>query len=146
MTRRIVHPSDFSSASAAAFKKAIEMAKADHADLMVVNVVNPIIPMTGEGYIPPKTYQDIVASTRAWSQKQLERLLAKAKQARVRARGFILEGIAHEQIIRFAKAKRADVVVMGTHGRSGFKKLVLGSVAGRVVSGATCPVMTVHGR
>ena len=43
-------------------------------------------------------------------------------------------------------AAGSDVIVMGTHGHSGFKKLLLGSVAGRVVSGARCPVMTVHGK
>jgi nucleotide-binding universal stress UspA family protein len=146
MSRRIVHPSDFSSASVAAFKKAIEMAKSDHADLMIVNVISPIVPIAGDGYLSPKMYEDLRASAIAWSQKQLHKLIAKAKQARIRAKGFILEGAAPDEIIRFARSKRADVVVMGTHGRSGFKKLLLGSVAGRVVAGATCPVMTVHGR
>lgn len=146
MSRRIVHPSDFSSASGAAFRKAIEMAKADRAELMIVNVIAPIVPIAGDGYLSPKMYEDLRASAVAWSQKQLQKLVAKAKQGRVRAKAFILEGPAPEQIIRFAKSKRADMVVMGTHGRSGFQKLLLGSVAGRVVSGARCPVMTVHGR
>jgi len=146
MSRRIVHPSDFSSASGAAFKKALEMAKADRADLMLVNVISPIVPIAGDGYLSPKMYEDLRASAMAWSQKELRKLIAKAKRARVRAKGFTLEGSAHEEIIRFARSKRADVVVMGTHGHSGFKKLLLGSVAGRVVSGARCPVMTVHGR
>lgn len=146
MSRRIVHPSDFSSASGAAFRKAIEMAKADRAELMIVNVIAPIVPIAGDGYLSPKMYEDLRASAVAWSQKQLQKLVAKAKQGHVRAKAFILEGPAPEQIIRFAKSKRADMVVMGTHGRSGFQKLLLGSVAGRVVSGARCPVMTVHGR
>jgi nucleotide-binding universal stress UspA family protein len=49
MIRRVLHPSDFSKASSAAFKKAVEMAKADRAELMVVHVVNPIVPVVGEG-------------------------------------------------------------------------------------------------
>lgn len=145
MSRRIIHPSDFSSASRAAFKKAIAIAKADHADLMIVNVISPIVPIPGDGYLSPKMYEDLRASAIAWSQKQLHKLVARAKQARIRAKGFILEGVVPDEIIRFARSKRADVVVMGTHGRSGFKKLLLGSVAGRVVAGARCPVMTVHG-
>jgi nucleotide-binding universal stress UspA family protein len=64
----------------------------------------------------------------------------------VRASGTLLEGVAHEQIIRVARSKRAEVIVMGTHGRSGLAKLFLGSVAGRVVAAATCPVLTVRGR
>jgi nucleotide-binding universal stress UspA family protein len=146
MTRRILHPSDFSSASNAAFKKAIEMAKASRAELLIVHVINPIIPVAGEGYVSPKMYEDLAASTRAWARKQLDRLLVKAKKSGVRGKGVLAEGAAHEQIARIAKTKRADLVVMGTHGRSGFARLFLGSVAGRVVTAAPCPVLTVKGR
>jgi nucleotide-binding universal stress UspA family protein len=146
MTRRIVHPSDFSTASGAAFKKAIEMAKADRAELMVVHVLSPVVPVAGEGYVSPKMYEDIVTSARAWGRKQLDKLVAKAKSAGVRANGFVLEGSAHEQIARFARSKHADLVVMGTHGRSGLAKLFLGSVAGRVVAAAPCAVLTVRGK
>jgi len=146
MTRRILHPTDFSAPSNAAFKKAIEMAKASRAELLIVHVINPIIPVAGEGYVSPKMYEDLAASTRAWARKQLDRLLVKAKKSGVRGKGVLAEGAAHEQIARIAKAKRADLVVMGTHGRSGFAKLFLGSVAGRVVAAAPCPVLTVKGR
>jgi nucleotide-binding universal stress UspA family protein len=146
MTRRILHPSDFSKASSAAFAKAIDMAKSSRAQLLVVHVISPMVPIPGDGYVSPKVYDDLVASTRASAQKQLAKLLGKAKTARVRATGFLLEGVTHEQILRFAKSRRADLVVMGTHGRSGLAKLFLGSVAGRVVAAASCPVMTVKGR
>jgi nucleotide-binding universal stress UspA family protein len=146
MMRRILHPSDFSTASNAALKKAIDLAKASRGQLLIVHVLSPIVPVAGEGYISPKVYDEIAASNRTWAQKQLAKLLAQAKKAGARASGALLEGIAHEQIIRFARSKRVDVVVMGTHGRSGLAKLFLGSVAGRVVSGATCPVLTVRGR
>jgi nucleotide-binding universal stress UspA family protein len=147
MSRRILHPSDFSSGSGAAFKKAVEMAKANRGELMLVHVVSPVVPVAGEGYISPKTYEDIAASSRAWAQKQLGRLLAKARTAGVRAKASVIEGgSAHEQIVRFARSKRADLIVMGTHGRSGLAKLFLGSVAGRVVAAAPCPVLTVRGK
>jgi nucleotide-binding universal stress UspA family protein len=146
MTRRILHPSDFSPASGAAFKKAVDMAKAGRAELLVAHVISPIVPLSGEGYISPKTFDDIAASSRAWAKKQLDRLVAKAKKSGVRAKGLLAEGSAHEQIVRLARTKRADMVVMGTHGRSGFAKLILGSVAGRVVATAPCPVLTVRGK
>ena len=73
-------------------------------------------------------------------------LLAHARKARVRARGFLLEGAPHEEIIRFARARRVDLVVMGTHGRTGLAKLFVGSVADRVVAAAPCPVLTVRGK
>ncbi len=58
----------------------------------------------------------------------------------------LLEGVAHEQIVRAARARRADLIVVGTHGRSGLARFFLGSVAGRVVATATCPVLTVRGK
>lgn len=146
MIRRILHPSDFSPASEAAFRKALEMAKSNRSELLVLHVISPIVPLSAEGYVSPKTYNDIAASSRAWAQKQLDQRLARAKKARVRAKGLIAEGSAAEQIVRVARAKRADLVVMGTHGRSGLKKLVLGSVADRVVGAASCPVLTVRGK
>ena len=139
MTRRIVHPSDFSRASGAAFKKAIEMTKASRAELMVVHVLNPVVPVAGDGYVSPKMYEDIATSARAWARKQLDKLAAKAKTSGVRANGSVLEGSAHDQIARFARSKHADLIVMGTHGRSGLAKLFLGSVAGRVVRGRAMP-------
>jgi len=146
MSRRIVHPSDFSSASGAAFKKAVELAKAGRGELMIVHVVGPVVPMAGEGYVSTKMYEEIAASNRAWAQKQIDKLLAKARAAGVRAKGYVLEGSAHDQITRFARARHADLVVMGTHGRSGLAKLFLGSVASRVVTAARCPVLTVRGK
>lgn len=146
MTRRIMHPTDFSPASSAAFVKAVEMAKANRAELTIVHVLSPVMPVPGDGYISPKVYDEIAASTRAWAQKELDRRLAKAKAAGVRAKGLLMGGIAHEQIVRAAKSKRADLLILGTHGRSGLAKLFIGSVAGRVVAAAPCPVLTVRGK
>jgi len=146
MSRRILHPSDFSRASGAAFKKAVEIAKSDRGELMLVHVVSPVVPMAGDGYVSPKMYEEIAASNRAWAQKELNKLVAKAKTSGVRAKAAVLEGAAYDQIVRFARSKRADLIVMGTHGRSGIAKLFLGSVAGRVVAAASCPVLTVRGK
>ena len=144
--RRIVHPSDFSRASGAAFAKAVDLAKTNRAELLVVHVLVPTVPMVGEGYVPPKLYEEIEASARAHAQKQLGALVAKAKKAGARAKSLLSEGVPHEQITRAARSKRADLVVIGTHGRTGLAKFFLGSVAGRVVSIAPCPVLTVRGK
>ncbi|MGH7306014.1 MAG: universal stress protein [Candidatus Rokuibacteriota bacterium] len=144
MTRRILHPSDFSPAADAALKKAIDLTKTGRGGLLVVHVINPIVPLAGEGYVSPKTYEDIAASTRAWAKKRLDQRLVKAKKSGARAKGLLVEGSAYEQIVRVAKSRHADLIVMGTHGRSGIAKLFLGSVAGRVVAAAPCPVMTVR--
>jgi nucleotide-binding universal stress UspA family protein len=141
--RRILHASDFSRASGAAFKKAVEMAKANRAELLLVH---PIVPLVGDGYVSPKIYKEMEASARAYAQKRLNALVAKAKQAGVRAKALLLEGVPHERIAQAARSKKADLVVIGTHGRTGFAKLFLGSVASRVVAIAPRPVLTVRGK
>jgi nucleotide-binding universal stress UspA family protein len=146
MTRRVLHPSDFTSFSRAAFRKAIEMTKANRAELLVIHVLRPVVPVPGDAYISPKMYDELASSARSFAQKQLDKLLAQTKKARVRARGFLLEGPPHEEIIRFARARRVDLIVMGTHGRAGLAKLFVGSVADRVVASASCPVLTVRGK
>ena len=144
--RRILHPTDFSSASTAAFKRAVTMAKKDHSELVLVHVLAPPMPLAGEGYIPPNVYEDLEASAQRYAEKRLATLKDKAKTAGVRASTVIREGVADEQIVRAARAKKADVIVLGTHGRTGLAKLFLGSVASRVVTAAPCPVLTVRGK
>ena len=144
--RRILHPSDFSLASRAAFRKAVEMAKASRAELLVVHVLPPL-PLIPDVYIAARTYNELQRAHRATGRKQLDRLLAKAKTAGVRVSGLLLDwGIPSQQIVRVAKAKRADLIVMGTHGRGALGKAFLGSVATRVVATAPCPVLTVRGK
>jgi nucleotide-binding universal stress UspA family protein len=145
--RRVLHASDFSPASRAAFTRAVDMAKDNRAELLLVHVLTPVMPiMAADGYIPPKTYEDIEASTRAAGQKQLAALTSKARKAGARVKALLTDGAPHEQIIRLARSKHADVVVLGTHGRTGLAKFFLGSVAGRVVSMSPVPVMTVRGK
>jgi nucleotide-binding universal stress UspA family protein len=146
MSRRVLHPTDFSKASSAAFARSLAEARANRGELVLVHVLAPVIPVAGEGYVSPSVYEQVSQSARAWARKQMDRLLAKARAARVRARGLVLEGVTHEQIVRAAKRQRAGIIVMGTHGRTGVARFFLGSVAARVAATAPCPVLTVRGR
>jgi len=144
--RRIVHASDFSRASGKAFTTAVEMARTNRAPLTVVHVMTPMVPVAGEGYVLPETYEQIERSARKAAEKQLDRLVAKAREAGVRVEGLLRTGVAHDQIVRVARARGAGLLVIGTHGRTGLARLFLGSVASRVLALATCPVLTVRGR
>jgi len=143
---RILHPSDFSRASGAAFTRALAMAKADRAKLLLVHVLAPPVLMAGDGYMSPRIYEDLEASARSYAQKRLTALRTKARKAGVKAATLLLDGVAHERIARAAQSKKADLIVIGTHGRTGLAKLFLGSVASRVLAAARCPVMTVRGK
>lgn len=142
---RILHPTDFSSASAPAFRRALTEARAARGELLLVHVLAPVAPIvSADAYLSPRTYQDLSASARRWARAQLDRRVAQARAARVRARGILLEGIAHERIVREARARHAGLIVMGTHGRTGLAGFFLGSVAARVAALAPCPVLTVR--
>jgi nucleotide-binding universal stress UspA family protein len=142
--RRIVHPSDFSPASRPAFRKAIQLAKSHRAQLFVVHVLS-MLPVIPDAYVAPTVWDDLERGQRITAQRQLARLVATAKAAGARASDVVLDiGATHEQIVRFARARRADLIVIGTHGRSGLTKALLGSVASRVLAAARCPVLTVR--
>ncbi len=146
MWRRILHPTDFSRASSAAFARAVALARADRAQLFLVHVLAPPMPIGGEGYVAPQVYEDLEASARQYGEKRLAALQTKARKSGARVTGMLLEGVADDQIIRAARRRKADLIVIGTHGRTGLARLFLGSVASRVVAGAKCPVLTVRGR
>jgi nucleotide-binding universal stress UspA family protein len=148
MNRRVLHPTDFSKASGAAFARAVAEAKQQRGELVIAHVLAPVIPTAGagEGYVSPSVYEQLSQSAQAWAQTRLDRLVSRAKAAGVRARGLVLEGAAHEQVVRAAKRQRARLIVMGTHGRTGVARFFLGSVAARVAATAPCPVLTVRGR
>ena len=128
--RRILHPSDFSSASRPAFRKAVELAKATRGSLLIAHVL-PVMPVMPDAYIAATTYDELLRGQRAAASKQLAGLVRRARAAGARAPG---QGQAHGRHRH------------GTHGRTGLKRAILGSVAGRVLSMATCPVLTVRAR
>ena len=142
--KRILHPSDFSKASRAAFKKAIELAKTTRATLDLLHVMGPIAPILGYGYVSPQTYDQLAASGIRCARQEMERLAKKARAAGVKTTSTIVEGVPVERIVR--AARHADLVIMGTHGRTGFSRFLLGSVASRVVATSPSPVLTVRGR
>ena len=144
--KRILHPTDFSRASGAAFLKAVALAKESRAELLLVHVMLPPMPLIGDGYVPPKTYAELDAAARRSAQRQLAKTVARAQKARARVKAVLLEGVPYSRIARAARSKRADLIVMGTHGRTGLSKFFLGSVAERVIARAPCPVLTVRGK
>jgi nucleotide-binding universal stress UspA family protein len=144
--RRILHPTDFSQASRPAFRQAVVLARRHGAQLLVAHVLQ-LLPVMPEAYMPPEVWDQIDRTQRAPARHQLARLVARAKASGARARGVLVDiGVTHERIVRLANARRVDMIVMGTHGRTGMAKAILGSVASRVLAAARCPVMTVRAK
>ena len=140
---RILHASDFSRASRPAFRLACDLARTLKAELIVFNAAQVVLPMAGEGYVSPAVVREIWTAGRREAERGVDRLVRQARARRVRARAAVGEGGAAGAIVRAARRYRAGLVVVGTRGRSGIRRLLLGSVAERVVRSAHCPVLTV---
>jgi nucleotide-binding universal stress UspA family protein len=145
---RILYATDFSKASRPALVKALALARQNHAPLVIAHALPPLVLTVGGdfGYVAPRTYEAIDQSARQHARKQLAAVARRAKSAGVRATALLLEGAPHEQIPRAVRRTRADLVVIGTHGRTGLAKVLLGSVAERVVRLSPRPVLTVRSR
>ena len=145
--RRILLATDFSPASRPAFRVAVDLARQGRGRLAIVHVLSSVAPLGVESYVSARMYEEMETSLRRWTQKRLDALVAQAKRARVNAHPMLLVGAAaHEAIARAAVRERADVIVIGTHGRSGLERVFVGSVAARVIGTAPCPVLTVRPR
>jgi nucleotide-binding universal stress UspA family protein len=150
MFRRILVPIDGSSTSNRGLEEAIGLAKDQKARICLLHVIDELIVPTGPDgmmYMPPSYLDEYIRSLRSGGKK----LLARA-EAKVRKRGIAVETVLRETlghpvadlIIKQAKRWRADVIVLGTHGRRGVSRLVMGSDAELVVRETPVPVLLVR--
>ena len=133
----ILHPTDFSSHSRYAFQLACSLAKDHGARLIVLHVVAPPpIGAYSNGFLPVAPDED---------RQRLEELLHhfQPKDEQVRVEHRLADGDPASEIMRTAQESNCDLIVMGTHGRTGLRRLLMGSVAEEVVRKARCPVLTI---
>ena len=136
--RIVLHPTDFSGPCAEAFRVACELAGDQSARLTVVHVVvpPPIAPIN----------QPMPTSLPEDPRGKLEELLrlAQASAPGLQADYRVENGDAAPRIVGAAQETRCDLIVMGTHGRTGLGRALMGSVAEQVLRTAPCPVVTVR--
>jgi len=140
---KILHPTDFSECAEEARGEAIRLARGLGAELIVLHVAVEA-PLYSEGLMRKGELQKVYEAQRRWSEQTLEALAAKVREAGVAARWTVSTGVPFKEIVKAAAAEQADLIVMGTHGRTGLDRLLLGSVADRVIRSAGCPVLTVR--
>ncbi|PWB58459.1 MAG: universal stress protein [Nitrosomonadales bacterium] len=147
MYKRILVAVDGSHTSNLALDEAIRIARESQGVLRLVHVFNPVVFNTeGEFY----AYPDLLDAMHRGAEIVLNTAVAHAKQAGVACEGKLLEIniIGHripEMIAEEAKTWLADIIVIGTHGRQGMHRLLIGSVAEGVVRTATVPVLLIRG-
>jgi nucleotide-binding universal stress UspA family protein len=142
--RPIVFATDFSPASKAALEKAIELARKEGAELIVAHVYEPPASLSHSGVADDLIEAELEETVRRDVEKKLEPIVEAVRAAGVKVRGEILAGHAPPQLADLAARSGAAMLVVGTHGRTGLKKLIVGSVASQVIATAPCPVLTVH--
>jgi nucleotide-binding universal stress UspA family protein len=147
--KNILCPIDFSKCSGAALDYAMELAKTLNAGLHLLHVYqDPLasVPFARPGTAgAPSAPIDEIEQARKKRTTEIQRLQKVCIDHGVATRVEEVEGVPATSIVAAAQAAKADLIVMGTHGRSGLAHIMVGSVAERVVRLAQCPVLTVRG-
>jgi nucleotide-binding universal stress UspA family protein len=140
---RILVATDFSPTSEGAWLAALRLAKPLGAEIIVLHVLVEA-PLFSEGPFTMKHARNVFEAARAWVEKTLGEWVATTTTAGVRARWTVSTGVPYKEIVAAAESERPDFIVMGTQGRGGLDRALLGSVAEKVIRLAPCPVLTVR--
>lgn len=135
--RKILFPTDFSPASDAALPHASALARGADATLIILHVEEPAL-----AYGSGELFYDMPEINTAGLEKLLNKIHPTHPEVPVLRR--IEVGDPASEIVRVANQENVDMIVMGTHGRTGLSRLLMGSVAELVVRRARCPVLTVR--
>ncbi len=140
--KKILLPTDLSSASISAFKYAKSLAEKYGATIYVLHVLENIPPVLAIHSLD-LTLERLEKNMEENAKKQLEKVVKENLKTKNKVQTFIRKGIVDDEIVKFAEEKKVDLIVMGTHGRTGIELTILGSIAEKVVRKAKCPVLTV---
>lgn len=140
--KKILCPTDFSEAAEKAFEYALFLATAHDAELALVHVADQLHGLT-HYEILAITPMQIAEKLAKRAQEKLDALVDRVKDS-ITATDTLREGKAWVEICKMAEEENADIIVMGSHGRTGLSHVLIGSVAETVVRHASCPVLVVR--
>lgn len=141
--KTILFPTDFSNGARAALDHAISLAKDYQAKLILLYVIQDI--SIAEWYIPSSlSVADLVEDMQKSAWQEMDKWIAEVSKQVKDAEKMVVRGVPFVEIIRTAKERNADLIVIGTHGRTGIDHMLFGSTAEKVVRKASCPVLTVR--
>lgn len=143
--RTILFATDFSECSEAAFAYAVMLSRKFGARLVLLHVINEPVDLRGF-YVPHISFETLEAEIEESAKKMMAEFCARRMQATDRYETVVVSGMPHEEICQHATAQQADIVVIGTHGRSGLDHLLFGSTAEKVVRRSEVPVLTIRQR
>ena len=148
---RILAPTDFSKYSGFALEWAAYLAQCMKADLLLLHVLseeegNIVEEVIGEGavvQIPKGIRQNVVEERQKRMTDQYEMVVSREIKASLKVERMTRIGVPFLEIVRVAKERDVDLIVLGTHGRTGLSHALIGSVAEKVVHHAHCPVLSI---
>jgi nucleotide-binding universal stress UspA family protein len=142
MFKKIVCPVDFSEFTDEIIEYGVSIAKKFDAELHLLHIIPNLNYFTPyESFLTP---ENLVAMERS-IEREIEKDFEKAiKKIDMPVKKAIKTGVTFVEILDYIKTEKIDLVVMGTHGRSGFEHILLGSVAEKIIRRAPCPVLTVR--
>ncbi|MFZ5863827.1 MAG: universal stress protein [Nitrospirota bacterium] len=147
--QRILVAADFSACSRAAVDYAVAFAERVGAEVEIVHVFErPVYFDVGVSHSLQLQHnvEQWIGEMRQEATRQLDALAREIRSRIPGARATMREGTAVDEILKAAQGSSADLIIIGTHGRTGLPHVLLGSVAERVVRGAACPVLTIRPR
>ncbi len=141
--KTVLFATDFSESSIYAFEYARDLAKKYQALLVVVHVINEPVDLRGF-YVPHISFETLEDEIEQGARKMMDKFCRVNLADYDRYQTFIVPGIPYDEIIKKAEETSADLIVMGTHGRSGLDHVLFGSTAEKVVRKSPVPVMTIR--
>ena len=140
---RILVPTDFSPQSERAWATARRLARALGAELVLLHVFVEL-PFYSEVPLSAERVREAHGAARTWAVEPLDQWAATARGEGLAVKTLVRTGIAHEDIVATARDEGADLIAIGTHGRGGLNRLMLGSVCDRVIRLAPCPILAIR--
>jgi nucleotide-binding universal stress UspA family protein len=140
---KILHPTDFSDCALQAEAAAVDLLEKLGGEIVLLQVLVETS-LYGEGILSMPKVRAVYDAQRKWAESTLETRAGALRQRGIKASCRLQVGVPFGEIVKVAGEERADMIVMGTHGRSGLNRVLLGSVAERVIRLAPCPVLTVR--
>ena len=140
---KILHPTDFSECAAQAQATAVGLVEQLGGEIVLFQVLVESM-LFGEEVLSLPKVRTVYEAQRKWAEETLESRAGDLRQRGVKASWRLQVGVPFEEIVKVAAEERVDMIVMGTHGRSGLNRALLGSVAERVIRLAPCPVLSVR--
>ena len=142
--RSILLPTDFSECGNYALSYAASLARTFKASIICLNVIEPIVPTVGySGMTEPMPIADIAEQLEDSAERELPKLAECDECAGLNVEEMVAHGEAASEIVRVAKERAVDLIVIASHGRTGLGRILFGSTAEAVVRHAACPVLVV---